>query len=592
MYASSGRQRRSTGSTWPARDDQRQQHDRPEGAAAQHHHRRVHLLHRDLDQQVRDAPGDAERREEQETASTHVQILAAAADRDLQEVDLRVRPSRASRPATGGHALLDSLRGRTRRRGSPRAHPGRPVPRRERRMARDRGDPRRPGPLGRVPRPRRRRRGGRARDHGARRSRRSPAPRRARSATSTPRSWTRRGSRRSAPPRSRSRSVSSPRPTRSRPCSPCWARSSAVAAAACSGCSSTTTRATRAATSSSSSRAASACPTSATTARTSSRRTARRTARSSRRCSRWPGSTSRRPAPTACSRSRRRSPAPTGTTCATRDVQATYNPTSWAGPRRRTPGERGALLEAWAAGLDAPVGALDTVVVREPSFVSGVLGLLTADRLDAWRDWLAVRVIRPLSPLPLPRVRRRELRLHRHRADRHARAAGPLEARRLAGRGRDGRGGRPALRRAALPADREGADGRAGREPRRRLPRLDLRPRLDERARPAPARSRSSASSRRRSATRTTGGTTRSSRSSADDLVGNVRGIQRLRVRPRARQDRQAGRPRRVVHDPADDQRLLQPRDQRDRVPGGDPAVPLLRSRPRRRGRTTAASAR
>lgn len=82
---------------------------------------------------------------------------------------------------------------------------------------------------------------------------------------------------------------------------------------------------------------------------------------------------------------------------ATRDVQATYNPTSWA-DLVAGDGGGGALLDAWAAGLDAPVGALDTVVVREPSFVSGVLGLLTADRLDAWRDWLAVRVIRPIAP--------------------------------------------------------------------------------------------------------------------------------------------------------------------------------------------------
>ena len=58
----------------------------------------------------------------------------------------------------------------------------------------------------------------------------------------------------------------------------------------------------------------------------------------------------------------------------------------------------------------------------------------------------------------------------------------------------------------------------------------------------------------------------------------------RVRVQPRARQDRQADRPRRVVHDPADDQRVLQPGLQRDRVPRGDPAVPVLRRRARRRG--------
>jgi putative endopeptidase len=81
----------------------------------------------------------------------------------------------------------------------------------------------------------------------------------------------------------------------------------------------------------------------------------------------------------------------------TRDVQATYNPIAWAALVDQA-GERGALLEAWAAGLEAPRGALDELVLREPSFVTGALELLTHDRLDAWRDWLALRVIRPLAP--------------------------------------------------------------------------------------------------------------------------------------------------------------------------------------------------
>ena len=47
---------------------------------------------------------------------------------------------------------------------------------------------------------------------------------------------------------------------------------------------------------------------------------------------------------------------------------------------------------------------------------------------------------------------------------------------------------------------------------------------------------------------------------------------------------RRAGRPRRVGHDAADQQRLLQPDAQRDRVPGRHPAAALLRSERRRRG--------
>ena len=44
-----------------------------------------------------------------------------------------------------------------------------------------------------------------------------------------------------------------------------------------------------------------------------------------------------------------------------------------------------------------------------------------------------------------------------------------------------------------------------------------------------------------------------------DDLVGNIERARDLRVEPRPRQARQAGRSRRVAHDPADGQRLLQP---------------------------------
>ena len=67
------------------------------------------------------------------------------------------------------------------------------------------------------------------------------------------------------------------------------------------------------------------------------------------------------------------------------------------------------------------------------------------------------------------------------------------------------------------------------------------------------------------------------------DLVGNVRRATAFEV------DRDLGklggpdRPGRVVHDPADRQRLLQPRHERDRLPGGDPPAAVLRPRRRRR---------
>ena len=64
-----------------------------------------------------------------------------------------------------------------------------------------------------------------------------------------------------------------------------------------------------------------------------------------------------------------------------------------------------------------------------------------------------------------------------------------------------------------------------------------------------------------------------------DDLIGNVGGGLGVRDRPGAPQDRPARRPRRVVHAAADRQRLLQPRHQRDLLPGRHPAAPVLRAR-------------
>ena len=85
----------------------------------------------------------------------------------------------------------------------------------------------------------------------------------------------------------------------------------------------------------------------------------------------------------------------------TRDSQATYNPMSWsdaaalAAASGQTGADKtGANLTLWLDALDVPAGALAEVVVREPSFVEGMASLLTDDRLEAWKDWLAWQVIR------------------------------------------------------------------------------------------------------------------------------------------------------------------------------------------------------
>ena len=79
----------------------------------------------------------------------------------------------------------------------------------------------------------------------------------------------------------------------------------------------------------------------------------------------------------------------------TRDSQATYNLLPWSevetlgGP---------APLAGWLTALDVPDGAFAEVVVREPSFVSGVGSLLVAARLESWTDWLRWQLIRSSAP--------------------------------------------------------------------------------------------------------------------------------------------------------------------------------------------------
>jgi putative endopeptidase len=99
----------------------------------------------------------------------------------------------------------------------------------------------------------------------------------------------------------------------------------------------------------------------------------------------------------------------------TRDSVATYNPMSWNEVRQLVAsgaqaeidleaqvdsdlGQHVADLDIWLTALNAPQGALETVVVREPSFLEGLGALLTQEHLDAWRDWLSWNVIHSAAP--------------------------------------------------------------------------------------------------------------------------------------------------------------------------------------------------
>lgn len=75
-----------------------------------------------------------------------------------------------------------------------------------------------------------------------------------------------------------------------------------------------------------------------------------------------------------------------------RDSQKTYNLQPWSTVRELIGSHHD--LDAWRAAIGIPEAAFAEVVVRQPSFISGVGSLLTEDRLDAWRDWLNWQVIR------------------------------------------------------------------------------------------------------------------------------------------------------------------------------------------------------
>ncbi|HOY82637.1 MAG TPA: M13 family metallopeptidase N-terminal domain-containing protein, partial [Rhodoglobus sp.] len=76
---------------------------------------------------------------------------------------------------------------------------------------------------------------------------------------------------------------------------------------------------------------------------------------------------------------------------ANRDSEKTYNPMLWSAANDLA----GAIdMDVWLNALGVPDHSFDEVVVRQPSFMSGLEAVLTADNLPAWRDWLAWQVIR------------------------------------------------------------------------------------------------------------------------------------------------------------------------------------------------------
>ena len=89
---------------------------------------------------------------------------------------------------------------------------------------------------------------------------------------------------------------------------------------------------------------------------------------------------------------------------ATRDMDKTYNLVTWEEAKALLASglpsgdETSTDLDVWREGFSAPDGALDEVVLREPSFVHDVAQLLETTELESWKDWLAWRVIRGYAP--------------------------------------------------------------------------------------------------------------------------------------------------------------------------------------------------
>jgi putative endopeptidase len=73
---------------------------------------------------------------------------------------------------------------------------------------------------------------------------------------------------------------------------------------------------------------------------------------------------------------------------ASRDREKTYNLFTWTGLLSAGPD-----LSGWLSALNLPDGALDEIVLRQPSFSAGLASLLTDEHVPAWRDWLCWQVI-------------------------------------------------------------------------------------------------------------------------------------------------------------------------------------------------------
>jgi len=78
-----------------------------------------------------------------------------------------------------------------------------------------------------------------------------------------------------------------------------------------------------------------------------------------------------------------------------RDADLTYNPMTFAELAASAPGFD---WDGWLAALDAPAGAFDDLVVREPSYPTGFAALWQSADLTDWKTWASFHLVRKFSP--------------------------------------------------------------------------------------------------------------------------------------------------------------------------------------------------
>ena len=255
-----------------------------------------------------------------------------------------------------------------------------------------------------------------------------------------------------------------------------------------------------------------------------------------------------------------------------RDDDKTYNKWKRADFAKKAPGfDWNAFLVA------AGVGAQPEFIVAQPSAIAGTAKLTSSVPLATWKDYLTLHATQGLAPYLSRAFVDADFAFNGTVLSGQPADRGALEARRGSGERSARRGRGQALRGEALPAGGQGRGGSPGEERDRRDGPAPRRAALDGRGDPGQgAREARHLHAEDRlpgevARLRRPGGQARGS-------GGQRRARRRFRVRPQPREAGPAGGSRRVVHAADDGQRLREPDDERDRLPGGHPPAPVLRS--------------